>query len=104
MVGGGVLAQPGDRGGERRGGIRVAAGGGQAGAGQVAFGALHRGQLPGWVAVQQGQQLAGGGGVGQVVRGAGGQRPGPPQVLVADPEGAGVVQSCAGVAQRGGGL
>ena len=85
VVGGGVLAQPIDRGGERRGGcVRVVVGGGAAGAGQIAFGALHGGQLPGRVSVQQGQQVAGGGGVSQVVRGAGGQRPGPPQDLVAD--------------------
>jgi hypothetical protein len=36
VVGGGVLAQPGDCGGESRAGVRVAVGGGQAGAGQVA--------------------------------------------------------------------
>ena len=72
MVGGGVLAQPGDRGGERRTGVRAAVGGDEAGAGQVAFGALHRGQLPGPVPVEQGQQFGSGGGVGDVVGGAGG--------------------------------
>src|SRR5580692_9294946 len=118
VVGGGVLAQPVDRVGERRaggrvatgggrvatGGGRVATGGGQAGAGQVAFGALHRGQLPGAVAVQHRQQLGGGSGVGEVVCGAGGQRPGPPQVLGADPQDVGVGQGGAGEAQRVGRL
>ena len=79
VVAGGVLAQPADRGGERRARVRVrvGAGGRQAGAGQVAFGALHGGQLPRPVALEQGQQVAGGGGVSQVVRGASGERPGP---------------------------
>jgi len=84
VVGGGVLAQPGDRGGDRRACVRAAVGGGQAGAGQVALGALHRGQVPGLVAVEQGEHVVGGGGVGEVVRGAGGQRPRPAQVLVTD--------------------
>jgi len=53
VVGGGVLAQLGDRGGERRAGAVV--GGGEAGAGQVTFGTLHRGQLPRPVPVEQGQ-------------------------------------------------
>ena len=89
MVGSGVLAQPGNRGGERRSsGGRVAVGGGEAGAGQVAFGALHRGQLPGPVTVEQSEQFGSGGGIGEVVRGAGGQRPRPPQELVVDREGA----------------
>ena len=61
-------AQPGDRGGECRADVRV--GGGQASAGQVAFGPLHGGQMPGPVAVEQGEQVAGGGGGGQVVGGA----------------------------------
>src|SRR5215470_6118543 len=43
VVGGGVLAQAGDRGGERRTGSRAGFGGDEAGAGQVAFGALHGG-------------------------------------------------------------
>jgi hypothetical protein len=52
-----VLAQPGDRGGERRaGGVRVG-GGSQAGAGQVAFGALHGGQLPRPVTLEQGEYI-----------------------------------------------
>ena len=38
------------------------------------------------------------------MRGAGGQRPGPPQVLGTDAHGGGVVQGGAGVTQRGGGL
>src|SRR5215467_7404768 len=42
VVGGGVLAQPGGRGCERRTGARVAVLGGEAGAGQVTFGA-HQG-------------------------------------------------------------
>ena len=89
----GVLAQPGERSGERRAGRgRVAAGWGEAGPGQVAFGSLHGGQLPGLVSVQHGQQLGGGGGVGELTGGAGGQRPRPPQVLLADPQGAGVIQ------------
>jgi len=103
VVGGGVLAQAGDGGGEGRGGW-VADSGAEAGAGQVAFGKLHGGQFPGLVAVEHGEQLGGGSGIGQVVGGAGGQWPRPPQELVADPHGAGVVQGGAGVAQRVGGL
>jgi hypothetical protein len=61
------------------------AGSGEAGAGQVAFGTLHGGQLAGPVAIERRQQLAGGSGVGEV---AGGQRPRPPQVLGADGQGA----------------
>src|SRR5262249_7041893 len=98
VVGGGVLAQPGDRGGECRVGVRVAVGCGQTGAGQVAFGPLHGGEAAGRAGVQQAEQVAGGGGVGEVPGGAGGQRPGPPQVFVADPQGVGVVQGGAGVA------
>ena len=60
--------------------------------GQVAFGALHRGQLPGPVAVEQGQQVAGGGVVGQVGARRGGQRAGHRQFLGADAHGGGVVQ------------
>ena len=41
-------------------------------------------QVPGLVAVEQGEHVVGGGGVGEVVRGAGGQRPRPAQVLVTD--------------------
>ena len=104
VVGSGVLAQAGDRRGERLVGARVALGCGQAGASQVAFGAQHGGQLPGLVAVEQGEQLGHGGGVGQVVRGSGGQGPGPPGELVADPQDAGAVQGGTGVTQRGGGL
>jgi hypothetical protein len=107
VVGRGVLAQPGDRCGERRAGVRVGAdGGAEAGAGQVAFGPLQRGQLPGPVPVEQGEQLGSGDGVGvgEVVGGAGGQRPRPPQVLMADPEGGGVAEDGAGAAERGGGL
>src|SRR5208283_2277288 len=101
----GVLAQPGERGGERRAGRgRVATGWGEAGAGQVAFGSLHGGQLPGLVTVQHGQQAGGGGSVGELPGGAGAQRPRPPQVLVTDPQGAGVVQGGAGTAERVGGL
>ncbi len=102
VVGGGVRAQLGDGGGERRAGGRVAAGGGEAGAGQVAFGALHGGQFPGLVFVEHGQQL--GGGVGEVVGGAGRQRPGPPQELLADHQGIGLAEDGAGVAERGFGL
>ena len=74
-----MLAQAGDRGGKRQaGGVRVPVCRGQAGADQVAFGALHGGQLPRLVAVEHGQQLAGRDGVGEVVGGTGGQRPRPP--------------------------
>ena len=82
----------------RRGGRRRR--GGEAGAGQVALGAQHGGQVPGLVGVEQGQQLAGGGGVTEFVGSAGGQRPRPPQGIRADPEGAGVFEGAAGVAQR----
>src|SRR5262249_40099821 len=58
--------------------------GGQAGADQVTFGPLHGREAAGRAAVEEDEQFGGGSGVGQVVGGAGGQRPGPPQVLVAD--------------------
>ena len=99
-----MLAQPGDRYGERRTGVRLAVGGGEAGAGQGAFGALHKGQLPGPVPVEQGEQFGGGGGVGEVMGGAGGERPRPPHGFVADFQGADVAENGTGLAERGGGL
>jgi hypothetical protein len=99
VVGGAQLAQAADRRGERRRGGRVAVAGGQTGAGQVAFSPLHRGQVPGLAGVEEGEQFAGGGGVAQVEGGAGGQRPRPAQVFVADPKGARMSQGRAGVAQ-----
>jgi len=76
-------------------------GGGQAGEGQVAFGPQHGGQVPGRGGGEQGEQLAGGGGVAQLMGGAGGQRPRPAHTVVADPKGADVGESGPGVAQRG---
>ena len=74
---------------------------GEPGPDEVAFGPQHRGQVPGRIGVEQGEQLAGGGGVAQLVGGAGGQRPRPAQAFVAYPEGVGVGEDAAGVAQRG---
>ena len=53
VVGGGVLAQAGDRGREGRSGGWVAVGGAEAGAGQAAFGAPSRQViwLPGWMSL-----------------------------------------------------
>jgi|SoiMethySBSTD1v2_1073268.scaffolds.fasta_scaffold2512724_1 hypothetical protein len=53
-----MLAQANDRSGARR------VGGGEAGAGQIAFGAQYGDQLPGLV-VEHGQQFVGGDGVGR---------------------------------------
>ena len=99
VVGGAVLAEAGDGGwpGRLGGGVVVA---GEAGAGQIAFGAQHGGQVPGRAGVELGEQLAGGGGVPQVMSSAGGQRPRPAQAFMADPEGADMRESAAGVAQR----
>ena len=55
MIGGGPLAQAGNR-----GGVGIVAGG-EAGAHQVAFGPQHGGKVPGLVGVEQREQLAGGG-------------------------------------------
>jgi hypothetical protein len=65
VVGGGVLAQP----GERRASGRAGIGSGEADAGQVAFGLLQGCQLPGPVAVEHGQQFGFCGSVGKVVGG-----------------------------------
>ena len=81
VVGGAQLTQAADRRGEGDRSGRVAVAGGQAGTHQVTFGAQHRGQVPGLVVIEQGEQLADGGAVAQVVGGAGGQRPRPPQVV-----------------------
>ena len=101
MVGGGLLAQAGDGRGEGGRGVRVAVASRQAGAGQVAFGPQHRGQVPRLVVVEQGEQLTGGDGVIQVVGGAGGQRPRPPQAVVADSQGARVGEEGLGEAECG---
>ena len=78
VVGGASVTQAGDRGGEGCGGpVAIAVGPGQAGAGQVAFGPQHRGQVPGLVRVEQGDQLAGGRVIAQFVSRASGERPGP---------------------------
>jgi hypothetical protein len=98
----GVLAEAGDRGGERRASVRVVAVGGEAGADQVAFGSLHGREASRRAGVEQREQLGGGVTVGQVVRGAGGQRPRPPQEFEADRQN--VVQRGPRVAQGGRGL
>jgi hypothetical protein len=48
--------------------------------------------------VEQGDELAGGVGVIEFIGGAGGQRPGPPQIVVSDPEDADVIERGAGMA------
>jgi hypothetical protein len=77
-----------------------AAGGGQTGASQVTFGPQHRGEMPGLVGVEQGQQVGDRAGVAQFERGADGQRPRPAQVLVADPQDACASERRPGLAQR----
>ena len=99
VVGGAQLAQAADGGCEGRSAGLVAVAGGQAGAGQLAFGPQHGPKMPGHVGVEQGEQLACGG-ITQVVGGAGGQRPRPAEELVADAEGSCVREGGAGVAQR----
>ena len=59
--------------------------------------------MPGLVVIEQGEQLTDGGGVAEIVGGAGGQRPGPAQEFVADPEGVGMGEDGPGVTERGGG-
>jgi hypothetical protein len=90
VIRGAQLAQATDRRGEGGRYGRVAVAGGEAGAGKVAFGPQHRGQVPELAGVEQGEQLAGGGCVVQVIGGSRGQRPRPPYGFVADPEGADV--------------
>jgi hypothetical protein len=100
VVRGAELALAGDGRGEGGGGGRVTVTGGQAGEGQIAFGPQHGGQVPGLPGGEQGEQLADGDRVTEVMSGAGGQWPRPPQEAVADPEGVGVSQRGPGVAQR----
>jgi len=69
VVGGAVLAQARDRGCERCRDIGPAVVVGETGAGQVALGAQHRGEVAGLVRVEQREQFADGGGVTQVVGG-----------------------------------
>ena len=104
MIGGAQLPQSADRGGQGRGGGRIAIAGGQAGADQGAFGLQHGREVPVGVRVQHGEQLAGGVFAAQVVSGAAGERPPPPHLVMADPEGpaegARVSEGGAGMAQR----
>lgn len=90
MVGSAALAQAGDGGGEGGPGVRVAVARGEAAADQVPFGSQHGRKLPGRMGVEQGEQLARGGGVVQLAGAAGGQRPSPAQAIAADAEHAGV--------------
>jgi hypothetical protein len=72
---------------------------GEAGAGQVAVGLQHGGEVPGLDRVEHGEQLAGGGAVLQLVGGTGGGLwPLPAQAFVADLDGAGVCEC--GAARR----
>jgi hypothetical protein len=101
VVGGGLFAQAADRRGEVGRGGRAGLASGKADAGQAAFGTQQRGQMPGLVVIDQGEQLTDGGSVAQVVGGASGQWPRPPYVVAADAEGADVGEDGPGVAQCG---
>ena len=101
VVGGGLFAQAADRRGEVGRGGRAGLASGKADAGQAAFGTQQRGQMPGLVVIEQGEQLTDGGSVAQVVGGASGQWPRPPQVVATDAEGADVGEDGPGVAQCG---
>ena len=73
VVGGAQLAQAADRVGEGLGGDLGVGGGGQPGTDEVAFGPLHRRQVPRLAGVDQRKQLTGSGGITQLVGSAGGQ-------------------------------
>ena len=77
VVGSAQLAQAANRVGEALGGDLGVVDGGQPGTDEVAFGPLHRRQVPRLAGVEQRKQLTGGGGITQLVGSAGGQRPGP---------------------------
>src|ERR1022692_1036618 len=100
VVRGAVLAQAADSRGKGCRGGRVALVGGEAGAGQVALGPQQGGKTAGRIGVELGEQVAGGCGIPEFMGGARGQRPCPAQGLGAYPEGAGVGERAASVAQR----
>src|ERR1022692_374124 len=70
------------------------------GADQVIFDSRQRAETPGRVGAEQGEQLAGGGGITEIVGGTGGQRPSPPKGFGAHPESTGMRERPAGMPQR----
>ena len=87
VVGSADRAQRFDRQDELVGGVGGLLRGGEAGADQQRFGALHRRELAGRVPFADVEQLRLGGEIAQLVGTAGGQRPSPPSVVSGEGQG-----------------